>query len=293
MIRLFRDSIRVFLRGGLGNQLFCWAAGYALASRNKVPLTLIANGIHLLGSGPMVSPRSFELGFFGASAVESKFRSAPKPNSAKAWLYRNTCRLAGRTVYTEPSTQFDPRFEHLGSKTDIHGYFQSWLYFADKIEEIRRELRQKFEPSDKFLRLRDQLGNEPWLGIHVRLGDYRTLRTMHFVDASALRAAQDRLKKETGIDKIVLFSDNIRDALALLPGASMAISACELPRPADNIYFMGLADGNIFSNSTFSWWSALLHQKAEAPKYFPDHWNSHATTPRDGFLLPTWRTYRA
>lgn len=289
---MISNSVRVFLRGGLGNQLFGWAAGYALATKESLPLELIRNGIDTLGRGPLVSRRAFELGAFGFFAVQSKFGGAPKPTSPKAWPYRKVCQLAGRTVYLEPGAAYDPSFESLGARTDLHGYFQSWLYFSGMITEVRAALTENFVASDGFLRLHDQLSREPWLAVHVRLGDYRAVGTMHSVTARSLRDAGKRLRQETGIDKFVLFSDDVPGALELFPGASKAISAAELPLAADSLVLMGLGSGNIYSNSTFSWWSAMLHHQPGAPKYFPDHWNAGANTPSDGFLLPAWSTFR-
>lgn len=93
--------------GWLGNQMFQYAATYALARRRGVECCF-----------PMNRPNLHEL--FKLSAVAK-------------WLGNRGVR------YDEPHFHHDPEFWNLPDGTELHGYFQSEKYFAPYAEDIRRE----------------------------------------------------------------------------------------------------------------------------------------------------------
>jgi hypothetical protein len=116
------DAVCVELKGGLGNQLFQYAAGRALSLRLSCRLVL---DITAFDAPPEhITQRSFMLDRFASGA-----ETMPALEDL-AW-----------SDYVQPSYTFDPAFNDLGRGTRLRGYFQSELFFASARETRRRQLR--------------------------------------------------------------------------------------------------------------------------------------------------------
>lgn len=282
---------RVFLRGGLGNQLFGWAAGYALSRRRSSKLELVGTSIDALSRGRNVSPRNFELGAFGLSASGCPMRSATKPKSRKAKTYRIFSTLQKRHIYIEDSVDYDSGFQLLGGNTDLHGYFQSWHYFQEFVPEIREFLQSNFRPSQGFQELARELSAKPWVGVHIRLTDFLTAENVAITGKKYFEAALEEAKRLTNISRVVVFSDDSILARRYIRDADLYLGSEQLARPADSLVLMGQSAYGIYSNSTFSWWSAFLHQSPSVKKVFPSTWAPNRLSTSPGLLLPDWLVF--
>src|SRR5262245_6321274 len=100
------------LSGGLGNQLFQYAAARRLALMHRAALRL--------GTRPLRgSARAFALGAFRVKA-----RIAGP--ASRAWM-----RVVGAPSFVERSFRFDPDVLLLPGTVRLRGYWQSERYFAD------------------------------------------------------------------------------------------------------------------------------------------------------------------
>ena len=180
----FATSIRVATQmlGGLGNQLFQYAAGRALAHRLGAPLVLDCTVI----SG---AARRFVLDRYPIDA--EIVRDAPgKPHRRYFRLpgtlgrrltdafhdrVPTTYRIGGHRFKVFGEKQwftYDPQFEKLSGSIYLTGYWQSYRYFEDAADAIRAEIRPAWPLTD---------ANRAWLArieaanavcLHVRRGDY-------------------------------------------------------------------------------------------------------------------------
>jgi len=293
--------------GGLGNQMFCYAAAYALARRRDCNLE-IDIGIY----------DNYKLWPYGLAAWRIPQQlAAPKwqhrPVTASLWrkisrgclrglVYR--CRrlfslYAERNfLYVERNFHFE---EDLISKRPpliLEGYFQSWRYFHDFEVEIR-EIFQPANPlssqANDFARLIKSHPNS--VCIHVRRRDYLSAvnQQEHGVLGKAyfLKAAQI-MRGLLPQAQFFFFSDDPdwveEELLGDLPGE---LYRSENNYPWEEIFLMSQCQHNIIANSSFSWWEAYLNVNPKKVVIAPRQWfPPHFMRQRNccDLLPPDWIT---
>jgi len=283
----FDDGYLVHPLGGIGNQLFIYAAGRALSERHNAPLFIDDSWFHnrvdrQFGIPDFNHAGSVVSGHWKPSIV-GQIPLAPR-------ILRVTGRnlQVGRT-YRETNFSFDPRVLDLLPGHRLEGYFQSPKYFDEIGEKIRQEVRDLRSPSEwlqeQQLHLRN---NGPWLAIHIRRGDYLlpTTRDFHGVlqlpyYARALRIMDDVL----GSLPIRVFTDDPPEAQWLMNSLEREFEVISPPPesvPLESIVLMAGSAGIICANSSFSWWGAWLGDQVERPVICPRPWfNSRHVDYRD------------
>ena len=131
--------IIVRLRGGLGNQLFQYAAGRALAAHHGIELKL---DLYTYTKHPY---RKFELDKFNIDAVEATREEVHRFTGSNPIIRfinkrHNYFRCPG--VFAQPHYHFYPDFFALPSSIYLSGYWQSEKYF----DGIAGLIRGQFTP---------------------------------------------------------------------------------------------------------------------------------------------------
>src|SRR4051794_31622229 len=140
-----RQMIVLRCKGGLGNQLFQYAAGRALAERHGVPLR-IDDCWYREHAGHLDTPRTFDLKYFRAAPhIASNADLAVFGLGWKSKLGRGLGKLqrglGGREHWVFHGMGFDPHFLTLGPESAIEGYFQHPSYFASIQDQLRHEFQ--------------------------------------------------------------------------------------------------------------------------------------------------------
>ncbi len=172
--------IVVKLWGGLGNQMFQYAAARRLALANAAELKIDTGWFGNTAAGD--TQRGFELGVFAltpdfASRDEVKRLRGPDlrrwPRLGKRLLL--ACGYQGRPSYiVERDYRFDPAILAWRGDAYLDGYWQSEKYFADAGGTVRSDFAIVSKPDDANRRLLDEIMGCSAVAIHVRRGDYVT-----------------------------------------------------------------------------------------------------------------------
>jgi hypothetical protein len=286
------------LHGGLGNQLFEYAAGRALALRNHVPLWLDTT------SGFLGDPysRSYALGIFRIVGEDSKHRSSTS-FGLKVDLFRRLVRRRELLRIRFLGRTFDPAIYNMRIKgpTVLDAYCQSPLYF-DQIEELlRKELEFKVPPSGISDEIAEDLRQANSVCLHVRRlfakeadGSIRqSVADFHGTcDVAYYRRAIRELTVAHGSLRIFIFSDDIdwaQQHTKAFAAEGCSVKIIDDGDPLRSFYLMKLCRHFIIANSSFSWWAAWLGSFPAKTVCVPPVWNrSERRFPRDLFP-PAWR----
>lgn len=260
---LFRSrDIVVFLNGGLGNQMFQYAAGRALSVRLNAPLSLETFWFAYMQGE---TPRRFDLGAYNIEA-----RCLPGNTFS---MFLRQALLPLRSVFTEMSPVFQPAFHSLNAPVFLRGYFQSEKYFIEYADVIRRDFSLKDPLSQKAQGYLRDVGTTPVpIAVHVRRGDYVSdPRTAAFHGAcsweyydKAMRLMRERL----GDVRFFFFSDE-PDWLAAQQVRGTIVSGLS---PHEDMFLMSRCAHQIIANSSFSWWGAWLNRNPDKIVVAPKRW---------------------
>lgn len=278
------NEVVVSLKGGLGNQMFQYAAARALALRRGAPLVLdLAWFSEVLGvAGATV--REYALEPFGLT-VET--RSAGLPATLSSSLLARVMRRlrvqlpklhAGARVFTERSFRFDPQVLGLQPPVWLDGYWQSHEYFADCAQLIRSELGVPRALSPASRHMLAQIQSREAICIHVRRGDY-----VSNASASATHGLCDMDYYIRGVALLTagmsaphcfVFSDDpawVRENMQL--AAPMTVVDVNGPDAAhQDLWLMSACRHFVIANSSLSWWAAWLGASEGKQVVAPARW---------------------
>ncbi len=139
---LNKIMIIVKIFGGLGNQMFQYAAGLALARKHNTSFGLDLSFFE--NSGPAIT-RTFGLDVFSISSNESTKKY--KVNGFIKQLQR-VLPWYRRSYIQEPHFEYTPDFFKIGKNALLDGYWQSEKYFADVLDDVRNEFTLKVDVSN-------------------------------------------------------------------------------------------------------------------------------------------------
>jgi hypothetical protein len=281
--------ITVSLIGGLGNQMFQYAAGKALAVRHGVPLALDLSGFRNYALRSFLLDRLSVPEADLARVLEANGEKTPRYFTRSLWRHRIDRVLARAGLpklaahagqYREPHFYYDPTFETLGPKTSLFGYFQSERYFSPIAEILRKHFSPR-EPLDanaaKMLR---QIEHCPLsVSVHVRRGDYLKPATAEFhgiLGEPYYREALGRIEARLGEPaEFFVFSDDAVAAervLNFVPASRLTHVRGDPDRPWEDMTLMAHCQHHVIANSSFSWWGAWLNRSPDKVVVAPRAW---------------------
>lgn len=280
------------LMGGLGNQLFCYAAARALAESWKAELFLdtksgfqrdkyqrkfalanLVSGLkeatngksynHLLGRWRRGFDR--KLGTMGSFAYLKEGRID--------FNALTTTPLKRRTVY-------------------LDGLWQNPGYFNGISEKLRGEIRPR-ELSSESREIEIDMSRRRCASIHIRqYDDAKAFSSQtHCLQLSYYENALRRLLQNTDIEHFYCFSDNpvwVRTNLSFSRPVTYVEHNLERgeTHAYEDMWLMSRCSHHIIANSTFSWWGAWLGHNADRVVIAPaiKEW------PADSILPERWET---
>lgn len=295
--------IIVKLIGGLGNQIFQYAFGQALAMHTGRIVKYDTRELldHSTDLGYTV--RDYELDVFvnkASIATPSElwlFGPAPvKPLVAIPFkVYRRFRRV--KRFSEKLSFGYDPTVFTCGPNTYFEGYWQNERYFKPYETHIRQALTLKRPLVDENLAMAQCINKTPnAVALHVRRGDYVSNAQANAVHgvcspryyAEAIQAVQARV----GNIHLFVFSDEPIWVQTNMQFAAPAtyISHNTGPASVEDLRLMSLCQHNIIANSSFSWWGAWLNPHPDKIVVAPKQWMQIPTVNSTGLLPVNWLT---
>jgi hypothetical protein len=284
------------LTGGLGNQMFQYAAGRALADRLGAELLLDTRALqHTLAFQPYTR-RNYALGQFklrARVATPAELEDWPK------WVMDIGMRLPFslpflRRWHFEPAITYDQRVQSLQDPVCLVGYWQSERYFSDSADRIRADftLEKPLTGTNADILERARSGNS--VGLHVRRGDFANLpaaaKAHGLCSIDYYRRAISLVReRQTGCHFLV-FSDDPEWARSELPLDSSAVFVVgNAESPEQDLALMRACKHHIIANSSFSWWAAWLGYHAQQTVIAPTPWYASPKLDARDLVVSRWR----
>lgn len=273
--------------GGLGNQMFQYAMGRALAERHGVKCRLdtrLFKG-YCLHHGFELE-RVFEIDSPVATTDEIKNLIGWRSSRLGRRIIREKqlSFLKGRHFYVENGITFNEKVFSLPANCYLSGYWQSERYFKDYEFLIRGQFKFKLPLAGKNIEFAEKIANCIAVSLHVRRGDYvsnpRT-NAAHGVCSvkyyeKAMRYIEERVKDPV----YFVFSDDIDwvKENIMIYREHHFIDHNSGFDSFNDMHLMSLCKHHIIANSSFSWWGGWLNPNSEKIIIAPDKW----------FQIPDW-----
>lgn len=292
-------KVVALIKGGLGNQLFCYAAARRLALRQDAELVLDnVSGF----TRDHLYQRQYALHRFAITArIATRSERLEPLERLRRRIMRSYYRrlpFEQRRYLEQEGVGFDKRLLEYPVRGTIYldGYWQSERYFKDIEATVRRDL-EVFPPRDEQNQLiAAQICDSNSVCVHVRwfsraqsLGiqsGHQNLERDYYLRAIA------RIRDCVQDPKYFIFSDNPKAAVEVLALSEDAV--CVDHNHGDDsayadLWLMTLCSHFIIANSTFSWWGAWLAPSSEKVVIAPGHCSGDPLTwGFDGLLPGAW-----
>ena len=306
------DSVEVILYGGLGNQLFQYAAALSAAIESDLEVRVSLAGetrsfnsklpdllgyqLPLLSKRPLISRKQSVLEkdvirvlLMISNSENSSFLIVKARNLISIFLKR-FLKIRTKMFVSMPSgLGFDPDFVCDYSRCSLLGNFHSYRWISPAAKKILFDNLKPVEASliiEDYVKLAEE---EKPTAVHIRLGDYLDIEELNIIDRDYFDRALEYLGTVTNNRILWIFTNdevNFHRYLSTNVGYKIRVIPNSLS-PVETLEDMRLCDNHIISNSTFSWWGAFLGLNQAGTVIAPLNWFKSRKDPKD-ICPPDW-----
>jgi hypothetical protein len=291
--------ITVNIIGGLGNQMFQYAFGYATSKENNMKLKLDVSGFNAY------ELRDYELDLFNVeenAELKSKYdfllnklngKNNTLLNKATRKVLRGLLRLTKFYYQEKEEFVFDKEVFNIRTDTYFYGYWQNQKYF----KKYRKELLEVFTLKNihpQTYEYQQKIIQSESVSLHIRRGDYVTDAYTNSVHGACdieyyKKAVMEFLKSKEHMH-FFIFSDDLdwaRDNLDFIDNKTFVALEVDTP-DHEEMYLMSQCKHNIIANSSFSWWGAWLNQGSNKKVIAPKKWFKDSMLNADDLIPSEW-----
>ncbi len=285
------------ITGGLGNQMFQYAAAKALSLHLHAELKLDIQSFKREILPELDVERNFELTAFKEFDFQEASKDEIRELQKESLLGKKLEKIIPpykRRVYSEKDFSFDPNFFKAKYPVYIRGHRQSEQYFYPYREQIKQIFVLPEIIFNNVFAMGEKMKFENSLAVHVRRGDF--LRLPIILDwhgvleknyyAKGIEIIRDKVDNL----KIYYFSDDIdwikKELLPEFPGEIISESISK--NHYQDFYLMSQCKHNIIANSSFSWWAAWLNNHKDKKVIAPKKWFNNAPLNYKDVIPENW-----
>lgn len=278
------------LLGGIGNQMFQYAAGRSLSLTHGRQLLLdlddfssysLHNGFELERVFALQAARADQ------SQISQLLKWRAHPLAKKILRRRWFSVFRGQRFVVEPHFHYWDEFQNLDGSRYLYGYWQSERYFQVHEKTIRKDLEFRIPLSGLNQQLAYELATINAVSLHVRRGDYVSEKKNADVMAvcsiayyeKAIAYIAARVKNPT----FYIFSDDIawvKKNLSI-PFSYKYVNHNRSKESYRDMQLMSLCKHHIIANSSFSWWGAWLNPNKTKIVVAPKSWFVNGNDAKD------------
>lgn len=299
MVDSLNKVIAVTLCGGLGNQLFQYATGRALAIRCNASLVMDVSWFEQAPSISNVTARKYALAPF---SLPLHLENSLSVNRSSLWSKSNFFGRIGRRLrlkrndvsFVERSFRFDERVLTLEAPIRLIGYWQSPHYFSDVAAQIRQDIGTCGKLTDACIEILQKIKATDAICIHVRRGDYVTNK-----DATSFHGLCSNEYYKKGVNRVAqglqephgfVFTDDpvwVRENLSI--GIEFTVvDINSVDEPHLDLWLMSACKHFVIANSSLSWWGAWLSTSPNKKVITPVKWFVDSTIDTTDLIPADW-----
>lgn len=271
------------ISGGLGNQMFQYATGRALALKNNTTLKLDISSYMNDKFG-----RHYSLDIFNIKASLATSQEINKLKPFENIITNKSPRLYKFFSNLSKTYVCDEIIPRNVDQLYLDGYWQNEKYFIDYRIQILKDFELKNNLSQSAIKLLVNIKKSAAVSIHIRRGDY-VKRGVDTCSVQYYQRAIDFIIKRINNPIFYIFSepDGIGWAKSKLKIKNTPVYING--KDYEDLILMSNCKHNIVANSSFSWWGAWLNENPKKIVVAPDPWFTHRKTdniPHDWFKVP-------
>ena len=261
--------IIIKIKGGLGNQLFQYALGRAVALHHKLPLKL---DLTIFKTYKLHRYLLDQFAIQADIATENEIIKLKGGDNVILSALRKTGFIKRKSYIKEKrSSHFDASV-FKNNVVYLDGYWQNELYFKDIRELLLPELTSSSSISDLGCAYLESIKNSNSVSLHVRRGNYLNTKNINVLDIDYYMKAADYIRKNVAKPTFYVFSDDLEWCKNSLGFLDDCIYLDRTKTEIDDLKLMSFCRHNIIANSSFSWWGAWLNQNPKKTVIAPKGW---------------------
>lgn len=279
------------LYGGVGNQMFQYAAGRALSLKLGFPLFLDTSWYINRND------RKLLIDQFCLSGSET-FLSDKKTYFLNTISGQFSSRIISITenvrLLKEKKLSFNHEYDEVTSSVYLDGYWQTEKYFSKYKENIRQDFFLRHPPPKKFEIVKHEIITTESVCVHVRRGDYisnKIASEIHGIcPISYYENSIDYFLNNFKSPKFFIFSDDpawVIQNMTLFPNTRIM----DVNQPDEaylDLSLMSNCKHFVIANSTFSWWAAWLSDFKNKTIISPKKWFKDDTINNKDLIPNSW-----
>jgi hypothetical protein len=303
--------IIVNMMGGLGNQMFQYAAARHLAVIHNTRLKIDASHFYKQTAN---KEHTFQLNCLNITSPQalgdevSEYRPPGSTyrrivNRIRKTLKLPVTEMANPHLYSEPDgSSFKPEVLELGPDVYLVGYFNSYKYFEPITDIIIGEYTPKEGIGAEARDISESIDASNSIGIHIRRGDYVDDPNVRegvegIITERYYRNAIEFLSERVAAPHFFVFSNDMDWVKThfKIPFRTTYVDINPPKRGYEDLWIMSRCKHNITAGgSTFSWWAAYLNPNPDKVIVRTENVsNDPAYNHPEDYFPPEWKTVKS
>jgi hypothetical protein len=250
-------NLEIGYNGRLGNQIFQYAACYVTARKLGVEFIIPQNNIDNIKQDGCYDYSNNQWIPYNFRMYDCFEITTPKGE------------VSINNIFQEPYFHYTETFNNIPDSTSIQGYYQSEKYFIEYKEDILKEFTFKSEILNQSNNVIKDFKDKEIVAVHIRRGDNVINPNFPVISMEYIQEALNIFANK-GYNFLII-SDDIKYCKEVFPEESN-IKFSDGDNDLIDLCLMSLADHNIISNSSFSWWGAYLNNNPNKKIVAPSNW---------------------
>ncbi len=280
------------LMGGLGNQMFQYAAARALSLKRDIPFKIDFDDPYKFVKRKLnLFPFSLEVQRASWSELQ---KCKPKRRVEKRlWLLAGKDPLC-KLVREKADYMYDPGFFSCPDGAYLSGFWQTEKYFSDIEDTIRSDFKFREPAAGVNKEWLDRISNSTSVSVHIRRGDVisvpKTNRIFGVMTPEYYQAAISNMINAYKDCVFFFFSDDIEWVKANIKTIHPCfyVDANDDEHNYEDLRLMSSCKHHIIANSSFSWWGAWLNADQHKKVIAPARWMSTKSIAETDHIPASW-----